>query len=216
MMTIKLAIVSSNRLFCEGVRKLVEGDPEIVIVGELEPLADFQDLVDRSDVVLIDQPALFAIPRHVLTESGLRAKFIMVESRNEPSSIDGELIGLISKGVMAGILSAEANGELLKKAVRVVASGDLWLDHLTIKNILTQAMSVKKGVTRQESEIAELITRGYCNKEIARELKIAEATVKSHCNRLFRKYNVSGRLQLGLKLKGFHPGNLPRMSHDTN
>jgi DNA-binding NarL/FixJ family response regulator len=77
-------------------------------------------------------------------------------------------------------------------------------------------MSVKKGVTRQESEIAELITRGYCNKEIARELKIAEATVKSHCNRLFRKYNVSGRLQLGLKLKGFHPGNLPRMPNDTN
>jgi DNA-binding NarL/FixJ family response regulator len=77
-------------------------------------------------------------------------------------------------------------------------------------------MSVKKGVTRQESEIAELITKGYCNKEIARELKIAEATVKSHCNRLFRKYNVSGRLQLGLKLKGLRPGNLPRMSSDTN
>ena len=216
-MTIKLAIVSSNRLFCEGVRKLVEGDPEIVIVGEPEPVADFQDLVDlQSDVVLIDQPALFAIPRHVLTEGGLRAKFIMVESRTEPSLIDGELIELISKGVMAGILSAEANGELLKKAVKVVASGDLWLDHLTIKNILTQAMSVKKSVTRQESEIAELITRGYCNKEIARELKIAEATVKSHCNRLFRKYNVSGRLQLGLKLKGLHPGNLPRMSNGTN
>ena len=41
-MTIKLAIVSSNRLFCEGVRKLVEGDPDIVIVGEPDPVADFQ------------------------------------------------------------------------------------------------------------------------------------------------------------------------------
>jgi DNA-binding NarL/FixJ family response regulator len=215
-MTIRLAIVSSNRLFCEGVRKLVEGDPEIVIVGEPDPVADFQDLVDlQGDVVLIDQPALFAIPRQALTESSLNAKFIMVESRTEPSLIDAELIGLISKGVMAGILSAEANGELLKKALRVVASGELWLDHLTIKNILTQAMSLKKSVTRQESEIAQLITRGYCNKEIARELKIAEATVKSHCNRLFRKYNVSGRLQLGLKLKGTHPGNLPRMSSGT-
>jgi DNA-binding NarL/FixJ family response regulator len=216
-MTIRLAIVSSNRLFCEGVRKLVEGDPEIVIVGEPDPVADFQDLVDlQGDVVLIDQPALFAIPRQALTESSLNAKFIMVESRTEPSLIDAELIGLISKGVMAGILSAEANGELLKKALRVVASGELWLDHLTIKNILTQAMSLKKSVTRQESEIAQLITRGYCNKEIARELKIAEATVKSHCNRLFRKYNVSGRLQLGLKLKGTHPGNLPRVSSGTN
>ena len=216
-MTINLAIVSSNRLFCEGVRKLVEGDPEIVIVGEPEPVVDFQDLADlQSDVVLIDRPALFAIPRYVLTDGGFRAKFIMVESRTEPSSIDAELLELISKGVMAGILSAEANGELLKKAVRVVASGELWLDHLTIKNILTQAVFVKRSVTRQESEIAELIMRGYCNKEIARELKIAEATVKSHCNRLFRKYNVSGRLQLGLKLKGLHPGNLPRISNGAN
>ncbi len=130
--------------------------------------------------------------------------------------IDSEVIELISIGVMAGIFSAGANGELLKKAVRVVASGDLWLDHLTIKHILTQAVQVRTSVTRQESEIAELITRGYCNKEIARELKIAEATVKSHCNRLFRKYNVSGRLQLGLKLKGNYPGNMPRMSNGTN
>ncbi len=215
-MTIKLAIVSSNRLFCEGVRKLVEGDPEIVIVGEPDPVADFRDLVDlQSDVMLIDQPALFAIPRHALTEGGLSAKLIMAESRTEPSSIDADLIELISKGIMTGILSAEADGELLKKAVRVVASGELWLDHLTVKNILAHAMSVKKNVTRQESEIAELIVRGYCNKEIARELKIAEATVKSHCNRLFRKYNVSGRLQLGLKLKGLHPWNLPRVSSGT-
>jgi DNA-binding NarL/FixJ family response regulator len=217
MMTIKLAIVSSNRLFCEGVRKLVEGDPEIAIVGEPDPIAGFQDLADlQSDVVLIDQPALFAMPCRLLSEGGLCAKVIMVESRTEPSSIDADLIELISKGVMAGILSAEANGELMKKAVRVVASGELWLDHLTIKNILAQAMSVKKAVTRQESEIGELITRGYCNKEIARELKIAEGTVKSHCNRLFRKYNVSGRLQLGLKLKTLHAGNLPRASNGAS
>ena len=137
-----------------------------------------------------------------MTESGLGAKLFMAEEQDRPSSIDADLIELISKGVMAGILSAEANGELLKKAVRVVACGELWLDHLTIKNILAHAMSVKKSVTRQESEIAELIVRGYCNKEIARELKIAEATVKSHCNRLFRKYNVSGRLQLGAQVEG--------------
>jgi two-component system nitrate/nitrite response regulator NarL len=216
MMTIKLAVVSSNRLFCEGVRKLVEGDPEIVIVGEPDPIVRFQDLADlQSDVVLIDQPALFAMPRHLLRENGLCAKFIMVASRSEPSLIDADFIELISNGVMAGILSAEANGELMKKAVRVVASGELWLDHLTIRKILAQATSVKKSVTRQESEIADLIMRGYCNKDIARELKIAEATVKSHCNRLFRKYNVSGRLQLGLKLKTLRPGNLRPASNDV-
>ena len=156
------------------------------------------------------------MPRQVLTENGFPAKLIMVESRTEPSLIDGEIIELISKGVLAGILSAEADGELLRKAVRVVASGELWLGHLTIKNILTQAMFVKKSITRQESEIAGLILRGFCNKEIARELKITEATVKSHCNRLFKKFNVSGRLQLGLKLKGLQHTSVPRASGSSH
>jgi DNA-binding NarL/FixJ family response regulator len=204
-MAIRLAIVSGSCLFSEGVRKLVEGDPEIVIASDPDRVTEFDELSDlASDVVLIDQQTLFGVPRQSLAEMGLSAKFIMVESRITPSVIDGEIIELISKGVLAGILSAEANGDLLRKAVKVVAAGELWLGHLTIKNILTQAMFVRKNITRQESEIAGLILRGYCNKEIARELKITEATVKSHCNRLFKKFNVTGRLQLGLKLKGLY------------
>ena len=216
-MTIKLAVLSGSRLFCEGVRKLVEGDTEISMVGGPDRSATLDELLDmKSDVILIDQQALFAVPRQDLTENGFPAKLIMVESRTEPSLIDGEIIELISKGVLAGILSAEADGELLRKAVRVVASGELWLGHLTIKNILTQAMFVKKSITRQESEIAGLILRGFCNKEIARELKITEATVKSHCNRLFKKFNVSGRLQLGLKLKGLQHTSAPRASGSSH
>ncbi|OPY70910.1 MAG: Transcriptional regulatory protein LiaR [Syntrophorhabdaceae bacterium PtaU1.Bin034] len=204
-MAIKLAIASSSRLFCEGIRKLMESDSEITIVGDTGQTGSIEDLMELdSDIILIDHRALFGISRHALTENGHTAKFILIESRIEPSLIDGEIIELISKGVMAGILSADADGELLKKAVKVVASGELWLGHLTIKNILSQAMFIKKSITRQESEIAGLILRGYCNKEIARELKITEATVKSHCNRLFKKFNVSGRLQLGLKLKGLY------------
>ncbi len=216
-MTIKLAVLSGSRLFCEGVRKLVEGDTEISMVGGPDRSATLDELLDmKSDVILIDQQALFAVPRQVLTENGFPAKLIMVESRTEPSLIDGEIIELISKGVLAGILSAEADGDLLRKAVKVVASGELWLGHLTIKNILTQAMFVKKSITRQESEIAGLILRGFCNKEIARELKITEATVKSHCNRLFKKFNVSGRLQLGLKLKGLQHTSAPRASGSSH
>ena len=131
--------------------------------------------------------------------------------------IDGEIIELISKGVLAGILSAEANGELFRKGREGGCLRELWLGHLTIKNILTQAMFVKKSITGQESEIAGLILRGFCNKEIARELKITEATVKSHCNRLFKKFNVSGRLQLGLKLKGLqHTSSPPRLGSWTD
>jgi DNA-binding NarL/FixJ family response regulator len=201
-MAIKLAIALKIRLFSEAIANLVEDDPEIMIVGEPGRVTTMEDLMAlHSQVVLVDHQALNNMSTHILAENGFDAKLIMMESRTERPLIDGTIAELISKGVMAGILSEDAGGELLKKAVKIVASGGLWLDHLTIRNILTQAMFVKKSVTRQESEIARLILRGYCNKEIASELKITEAAVKSHCNRLFAKYNVSGRLQLGLKLK---------------
>jgi DNA-binding NarL/FixJ family response regulator len=200
-MAIKLAIVSKIRLFSEAVAKLVEDDPDITIVCEPGRVTALEDLMAlHSQVALIDHLAFYDMYTHILAQNGFDAKMILIESRTEPLLIDGTITELISKGVIAGILSADASGEHLKKAVKVVAAGQLWIDHLTIKNILNQAMFVKKSFTRQESEIAGLILHGFCNKEIARELKIAEATVKSHCNRLFKKFNVSGRLQLGLKL----------------
>jgi two-component system NarL family response regulator/two-component system nitrate/nitrite response regulator NarL len=193
--------VSRIRLFSEAVAKLVEDDPDITIVGEPGPMTTLEDLMAlRSQVVLIDHRALYDISTHVMAENGFDAKLILMQSKNGPLLLDGTIAKLISKGTIAGILSADASGESLKKAVKVVASGELWMDHLTIKNILTQAMFTTKSATRRESEIAGLILRGYCNKEIARELRITLSSVKSHCSRLFAKYNVSGRLDLALKL----------------
>jgi len=50
--------------------------------------------------------------------------------------------------------------------------------------------------------IADLISRGACNKEIANRLKISERTVKAHLTEAFRNVGVSDRLQLALLLKG--------------
>lgn len=207
-MAIKLAVVSPSLLFCEGLKRLVDDDPEIEIVGSSASADEADEVRDLAcDVILVDHQALFGAWNQYLAGEGARAKLILIQNRSEPSLVDGEIVDLICRGVMAGILSTDTNGDLLKKAIKVVASGELWLGHETIKRILSQASVFKQQVTRQESEIAGLILKGYCNKEIARELKITEATVKSHCNRLFKKFNVSGRLQLGLKLKGLYEDN---------
>lgn len=204
-MAIKLAMVSPSRLFCEGIRKLIEDDPEIDIIGSSALATENRDgYLFSCDVVLVDHPALFGIWKQCINQDNANTKLILIQNRVEPLLVESEVVDLISKGVMAGVLSADTSGELLKKAIKVVASGELWLGHVTIKSILTQASAFKQNITRQESEIAGLILKGYCNKEIAKELKITEATVKSHCNRLFKKFKVSGRLQLGLKLRGLY------------
>lgn len=203
---IRVSIFSKSRLLREGITRLFEDDPEMeVLGGEIDGKSIEEMSWRKTDVILVDRQTLSAVPFSVIDsahESGPRV--ILLESGVGQPRIDEEVVDLISRGILGGIASAETGCELIKKAIRVVASGELWLGHLTIKSILGQAASARRSVTRQESEIATLILRGFCNKEIARELGISEATVKSHCNRLFKKFNVTGRLQLGLKLKGTH------------
>jgi len=204
---IRVSIFSKSRLLKEGITRLLEDDPEIeVLGGELDGKSIEEVSWRGTDVILVDRQTLCAVPfratEHPAQEGGPRV--ILLENGVGQPRIDEEVVDLISRGILGGIASAETGCELIRKAIRVVASGELWLGHLTIKSILGQAASARRSVTRQESEIATLILRGFCNKEIARELGITEATVKSHCNRLFKKFNVTGRLQLGLKLKGAH------------
>ena len=202
---IRVSIFSKSRLLREGITRLLEDDPEIEVLGGETEGKSIEDVSWReTDVILVDRHMLSRVPlpEQPAREGGPRV--ILLESGAGQPRIDEEVVELISRGILGGIASAETGSELIKKAIRVVASGELWLGHLTIKNILGQAASARRSVTRQESEIATLILRGFCNKEIAKELGISEATVKSHCNRLFKKFNVTGRLQLGLKLKGAH------------
>jgi DNA-binding NarL/FixJ family response regulator len=66
----------------------------------------------------------------------------------------------------------------------------------------------KIDLTRKEKEIVSLICHGYRNKEIAQKLAITEQTVKSHCNRIFKKVGVSDRLQLALYTHKIWPGHI--------
>lgn len=104
---------------------------------------------------------------------------------------------LISKGVV-GILSAETDSGLLKKAILSVASGGLWITRGIVKTALCQPAASKRNLTNQESKVASYICHGLRNKEIAQKLDISEQTVKSHCNRIYKKFGVTDRLQLAL------------------
>jgi DNA-binding NarL/FixJ family response regulator len=104
----------------------------------------------------------------------------------------------ISRGLV-GILPPETDGALLKRAIRAVYQGELWINHKSIKDMLLTGQQ-KIGLTKQEGQVVYHICRGLRNKEIAETLNITEQTVKSHCNRIYKKFGVSDRLQLALLL----------------
>lgn len=199
-MALKLVIGCQHYLFAEGLKKLLENDREINIIGLFNEGIDLKEIVKlKPDTILADFGIFYGLPENFITDNHL--KIILIDNRIGLYTMNERMPELISRGVV-GIIPAGADSGLLKKAVKAVSSGELWIDRKTIKNILSpdsQPLSRKEAnFTRKENETLTLICRGYRNKEIAHKLNVGEQTVKSHLNRIYKKIGVSDRLQLAL------------------
>ncbi|MFZ5906222.1 MAG: LuxR C-terminal-related transcriptional regulator [Nitrospirota bacterium] len=206
-MKLRLAIGCSNLLFANGLQELLEDERNIEIIGifsggEGDSLPDLKKIqACRPDVILADYTpdlnSLFIIPDEYSNENPV--KIILIGDKNLRLIADVQLREFVLRGIV-GVLPPSADSALLKKALRAVAQGELWLDRQMLTKILTAAKSRDKSrnLAKREQEIIMHICQGYRNKEIAQKLNISEQTVKSHCNRIYRKLGVSDRLQLAL------------------
>ena len=197
-MPIKIAIGCYNSLFGEGIKRLLEDEREIEVVGIFNEGVDFREIVKiKPDVVVLDFNIFRDLPEDFARSSQL--KILIIGNKTLYTVSDRRIADLVSKGV-AGILPPGADSYLLRKATKAISSGELWLDRKTMRNILSYESFSKKEVklTEAEKEIVSLICQGFRNKEIAQKLNISEQTVKSHCNRIYKKVGVSDRLQLAI------------------
>jgi hypothetical protein len=128
-MRIKVAIACGSRLLCERLGKLVADDADLFLVCTVMPPLEPSDVIGlRSDVILIDRAVLSCISMSLLSGNGPRARFILVTGdAGESAPADREIAELLARSALAGIIPAAAKGRLLKKAVKEVASGELWL-----------------------------------------------------------------------------------------
>lgn len=198
IMPIKVAIGCYNYLFGEGIKRLLEDEREIDVIGIFNEGADFKEIIKiKPDVALLDFHIFRDLPEDFANDT--QVKILILGNKTLYSVSDRRIADLVSKGV-AGILPPGADSYLLKKATKAISSGELWLDRKTMKNILSYESFSKREVklTEAEKEIVSLICQGYRNKEIAQKLHISEQTVKSHCNRIYKKVGVSDRLQLAI------------------
>jgi len=203
-MPIKLAICCSNRIYAEGLKSLIEDESGIQIVGICNgsSMTGLEEILKyKPDVILADFNADFNIFLNLpdIHATGNNLRILLIGDRTLRLVADKHLKELITKGVV-GILPPSADSDLLKKALKAVSLGEVWLDRTTLMKILVSMRQQDKNVAlgRREREIMLHICQGFRNKEIAQKLNISEQTVKSHCNRLYKKLGVSDRLQLAL------------------
>jgi DNA-binding NarL/FixJ family response regulator len=204
---IKIAIGCHSYLLGEGLKKLFKGDPEVEIIGIFDEGIDVKEILKLNpDVILADFKIFRSLPEEFTIDNRI-LKILLISDKSCFFNAEKQIPELILRGV-CGILSPDADSAVLKKALKVVHSGELWLDRKAIKNVIFQINpSEKKAhLTKKEREVINLICNGYRNKEIAQKLDISEQTVKSHCNRIFKKIGVSDRLQLALFTQKIWPG----------
>jgi DNA-binding NarL/FixJ family response regulator len=204
-MKIRIVIGCHSYLLGEGIKKLLKDDEGIEIIGIFDEGADIEEILKlEPDLALVDHKIFRTFPEASLNN---RVKFLLIGDSSWTPESERKIPDLILKGVY-GILSSDADSVILKEAIRVAHSGELWLDRKIIKNILCRINHEEKSIdlTKREREIVGLICLGYRNKEIAQKLDISEQTVKSHCNRIYKKVGVTDRLQLALYTHRLWPG----------
>ena len=119
---------------------------------------------------------------------------------------NGEIIQALLWGAR-GIVRKNDATSLLLKSIRTVRTGEYWINHAGISELVSalcslstrveqQAQQQTHSLSIQQLQIVEAIVNGCSNKEIARDLRLSERTVKYHLTRIFNKFGVSGRMEL--------------------
>jgi two-component system nitrate/nitrite response regulator NarL len=208
---IKIVIGCCSYLFGEGLKKLLEDDKNIDVLGIFNESSDLKEIVKlNADMILADRGVFHGLPKDFVIDKPV--KILLIAERTWLLTAYKDLPELVSKGVV-GILPPGTDSDLLKKAVKAVSSGEFWINHKIIKDILSYGSFPEKKInlTGKEREIVSFICHGYRNKEIASKLSISEQTIKSHCNRIYKKIGVSGRLQLVLYAYKIWPEYVPNV-----
>ncbi|MEV5315532.1 response regulator transcription factor [Streptomyces sp. NPDC052610] len=195
--TITLLIVDDHPVVRDGLRGMFATAPGFDVLGEAAGGVEGVELALRldPDVVLMDlrMPAGSGVEAIAeLTRRGARAKVLVLTTYDT----DSDTIPAIEAGA-TGYLLKDAPREELFAAVRAAAEGRAVLSPAVASRLVSAvrrpAAPVADTLSAREREVLELVAKGTPNREIARELFISEATVKTHLTHLYAKLGVKDR-----------------------
>lgn len=209
-MTIRVVVADDQVLVRSGFTMLLDGEPDIDVVGEAGDGAEAVSIAakTRPDVILMDvrMPVMDGLEatRRVTDNETLAATKVIILTTFDLDEVVHEAL----RAGASGFLLKDTLPVDLLHAVRVVAAGDALIAPKITRRLIeefarrpgpdtsAQAALMLSRLTAREREILDAIAKGGSNAEIAAELYVSHATVKTHVSRLLMKLDARDRAQL--------------------
>jgi DNA-binding NarL/FixJ family response regulator len=208
---IEVVVVDDQAVIRTGLRTMLEHETDFTIVGEAGNGAEAVDVVARArpDVVLMDvrMPGVDGIEatRRILASGRTSPPAVLVLTTFDD---DEYVFGALRAGA-AGFLLKDAGPDVLVGAIRTVAAGDALVDPSVTRRLVERWVALEASsaqtpspapaavgaLSAREREILVGLARGCTNRELADDLIVSEATVKTHVSNLLTKLGVRSRVQ---------------------
>jgi DNA-binding NarL/FixJ family response regulator len=199
---IRVVVVDDQMLVRSGLVAILDAQEDIEVVGEAEDGHAVAGLVQETepDVVVMDirMPEVDGIEAtRRLAAAGSTARVLVLTTFD----LDEYVYGALAAGA-GGFMLKDSPPDRLIAAVRTVAAGEELLAPGVTRRLIERFAvpdadaSVFADLTERELEIVRLVARGMSNAEIASEVNVSEATVKTHLTNVLRKLDLRDRTQL--------------------
>ena len=201
---VRVVIADDQAFVRSALRLILEGDPDLTVLGEA---ADGQGALDaarrlRPDIILLDlhMPGRDGVwASEQISELVPEVKILVLTAFDTDRLVSSAL-----RAGAVGFLLKDSSPEQILGAVHTAANGERPFSSTVLEQLVAAtAMNAPSGqapgtLTAREREVAVLVAQGLANSEIADRLGIGAATVKTHVSALLEKFQVRNRVQLAV------------------
>jgi two-component system response regulator NreC len=199
--SIRVVLVDDHAILRSGLRRVLDAEPDIEVVGEAESAerAVFETLASKPDVVVLDvvmpgKSGIEGMPAVLLAVPGV--KVLVLSMQDDPRYVREAF----EVGASGYVLKEAADTEVVG-AVRAVAAGERYVHPaLGARLVAAEAEERKRAeadpLSEREREVLRLLALGHTNQEIAKMLYISVRTAETHRAHIMQKLRLSSRAEL--------------------
>ena len=189
---IRLLIADDHPVVRAGLRSVLEAESDFDVVAEAATGAEAIERAGHADVVLMDLQFAGGGTQGVEATAAITARGTATVVVLTTYDNDADIVAAVEAGA-SGYLLKDTSPAHLVSAIRAAHRGEQVIGPTVTRRLVARVRQPTTGLSERELEVLEIVARGQSNRDVAKELFLSEATVKSHLSHIYGKLGVTSR-----------------------